>query len=57
MSQKCYAYDILDSICMMIDDDMDEYGDYFWHFVSGCYTDGSVARYKKAVPGETYHFD
>jgi len=57
MAQKCYMYDILDDICMMIDDDIDEYGDDYWHFVSGCYTDGSPARYKRAVPGETYHFD
>jgi hypothetical protein len=53
---NCYIYDVLDSICLMVDKTEDAYGNVDWEYAGGCFNDDSPAGYKAGVPGETYLF-
>jgi hypothetical protein len=54
---NCYVYEVLDSICLMVDRTEDAYGNVDWEYAGACYNDDSPAYYKHGVPGETYLFD
>lgn len=55
---KCYTYMILKRICLMVAyTPHPETASYTWEYRGGCYHNGDIAIYEKAVPGENYFFD
>jgi hypothetical protein len=48
---------VLDTICLIVDKEENDYGDVTWKFVKGCFQNGSPARYRKAKPNQYYFFD
>ena len=56
-AKRCYAYDIIDAICIIIDRLENDFGEVEWHYYGGCFEHGSPARYVSAIPGTTYEFE
>lgn len=55
---KCYTYYILQRICLMVAyTEHPETASYTWEYRGGCFKDGQIAVYDKAVPGTDYMFD
>ena len=55
---KCYTYMVAKRVCLMIAyKEHPETASYTWEYRGGCYDDGEIAVYEKAIPGEEYHFD
>jgi len=56
-AKHCYGYDIIDSICLVINREENDFGDVDWQYIGGCFENGSPARYISAIPGTTYRFE
>jgi hypothetical protein len=57
VSGDCYVYEVLDSVCVIVDRVEDAYGNVDWEYAGGCFRDNSPARYHHGEPGKTYTFD
>ena len=54
---KCYTYDVLQRMCLMIRFiEHPETASYAWEYMGGCYQGGEVAIYEPAEIGKTYDF-
>lgn len=56
-AHKCYAYDILETICIVMDRAENDFGDVEWSYYGGCFANGSPARYIQAEPETNYLFE
>ena len=56
-SGTCYAYDILDTICIKIKRVTDRFGKHKYAYSGGCYAQNKTERYYSAEPGSVYNFD
>ena len=55
---KCYTYQILKRICLMIAFKVNpQTASYYWEYRGGCYGTGEIGVYEKGVPGQEYKFD
>ncbi|CAG9316052.1 unnamed protein product [Blepharisma stoltei] len=55
-SGVCFTYDILESICLKMKNNVDIFGKSHWAYAGGCYQDNQPGKYETGKPGETYHF-
>jgi len=57
-SGKCYTYQVLQRICLMIAFKVHpKTSSYYWEYRGGCYSGGEIGVYEKATPGTDYRFD
>lgn len=56
-SGTCYAYDLLDTICMKIRRIADRFGKPKYMYTGGCYAGNQTERYYSADPGSVYEFN
>jgi hypothetical protein len=55
---KCYTYMVVKRICLMVAFKLHpESASYAWEYRGGCYGNGQIAVYEKAIPGTIYHFN
>jgi hypothetical protein len=55
---KCYTYQVLKRICLLIAfRENPKTSSFYWEYRGGCYTNGEIGVYEKATPGNEYRFD
>lgn len=53
----CFTYDILDTICLKMKNNVDSFGKSHWTYTGGCYQNNEPGKYEAGKPESIYKFD